>query len=155
MRAGSDEAMADGSGECEKPSEMRRDRALDESERSEKSLLKRVLRRRLPPASAFEGEEGRGGTEKASALGSAERARPEATARRTRDDLVAGNLDERDGLGVARLEPDGRARSDVEPLEEGLFAVERHGAVHLAEVEVRADLCIDCATSLSMPLGEE
>ena len=54
--------------------------------------------------------------------------------------LGAGELDERDALGVARLEADGRPRGDVQAHAEREGPVEPERAVHLEEVEVRADL---------------
>lgn len=124
--------MAEGSGEWEKPREMRFERALDERERSAKCLVKVVLRRRLPPGKARESERPSDSCPSTESRTSARR--------RTRHDLVACDLDERDRLGVTWLEADGRARCNVEALEEGLLAVERHGAVDLAKVEMRPDL---------------
>src|SRR2546421_611733 len=52
----------------------------------------------------------------------------------------ARQLDQRHALGVAGLEPHGGARRHVQPHAEHLGAIEPQRAVHLEEVEVRADL---------------
>ena len=111
IRVESEDVMAEGSGEWEKPREMRFERALDERERSAKCLVKVVLRRRLPPGKARESERPSDSCPSTESRTSARR--------RTRHDLVACDLDERDRLGVTWLEADGRARCNVEALEEG------------------------------------
>src|SRR5688500_2814949 len=56
------------------------------------------------------------------------------------DDPVAGDVDEGDGLRLARLEPDGRAGGDVEPAAARRVAVESKRGVRLDEVVVAAHL---------------
>lgn len=59
---------------------------------------------------------------------------------------MSADLNKRDRLCIAWLEADSRAGRDVEALEEGLFAVEREGAVRLAKVVVRADLRVQVSS---------
>lgn len=61
------------------------------------------------------------------------------------DNVVARDLDERDGLGVTGLEADGCAGGDVETEAVGAGAVEGEEGVGFDEVVVGADLA--CETS--------
>ena len=56
------------------------------------------------------------------------------------DHAIAGDVDQRDGLGVARLEPHRGAGRNVQPLAVGLGAVEFQLAVGFDEMIMAADL---------------
>src|SRR5271157_6302075 len=58
----------------------------------------------------------------------------------TVDLALAREIDELNLLDIARLEPDGRAREEIETPAVGFLAIEDEGPVDLEEVEMRADL---------------
>ena len=56
------------------------------------------------------------------------------------DDLVSADFHQRDGLGVAGLEPDGRARSNIQTVAVRFGAVKMELRVCLDEMIVRPNL---------------
>jgi hypothetical protein len=59
-----------------------------------------------------------------------------------RDDLVSGDVDKSDRLGVSWFETNGSTSGDVETTEEGEGTVELEGFVDFREVVVGSDLAV-------------
>jgi hypothetical protein len=66
------------------------------------------------------------------------------------DNLVTGNLNQGDGLGISRLETDRCAGGDIEAEPVGLQAVEVQLRIRLDEVVMRSDLAVSDYSSVSI-----